>query len=225
MNEPHLPDALPPLGGAAGFDAGPVTVRSDHILRIQGYTDLERVRRPIRKAAAEAATMAHEVTRGQVAFRRLPLRLAGTGALEVGGEQRFSCPAFDRFLAGSEQCMVFALTAGPAFDARIAQLVQQERPLEALLLDCAGWLSVEQVTRQFNQWLKRVAGREGLKPTRRMGPGYSYRIAEQTVHWRLEEQLALFELLGDEQDTVAVLESCAMLPKMSRSGLYGLRGI
>jgi len=217
------PEALPPAGQLAAFEAALVTVRTDQILRIQGYTDLARVRRPIRKAAAEAAAMAQEVTRGEVAFMRLPSRLAGPGTLEVDDAQVLNCAAFPRYMQGCGQTMVFALTAGAAFDDRIAQLIADDRPLEALLLDCAGWLSVEQITRQFNLWLKGVAADQGLRPTRRLGPGYSYRVGEQTVHWNLEEQQALFALLGKEQQAVQLLDSCAMLPKMSRSGVYGLR--
>ncbi len=56
---------------------------------------------------------------------------------------------------------------------------------------------------------------ENLAPTRRLGPGY--------VDWPLEEQAALVALLDGAPLPVRLLDSCAMIPKKSRSGLYGLR--
>ena len=53
------------------FHAGPVDVRTERILRIQGYRDMERVRRPIRRAADKAAAIAREITEGEVGYRRV----------------------------------------------------------------------------------------------------------------------------------------------------------
>jgi len=39
----------------------------------------------------------------------------------------------------------------------------------------------------------------------------------------LLEQKPLFELFSDTKLPVRLMESCAMYPKKSRSGLYGLR--
>ncbi len=63
---------------------------------------------------------------------------------------------------------------------------------------------------------------EGLRLTRRMGPGYSYKINGDETMWSLEQQHQLFEVFDGEDLPVRLLESCAMMPKMSRSGLYGL---
>ena len=93
----------------------------------------------------------------------------------------------------------------------------------ALLLDTAGWLAIESVTRQFSERLKADCETVGLRLTRRMGPGYTYRVGREMAPWGLEEQAGLFRVLGEEVSPVTVLESGAMLPKMSRSGLYGLR--
>jgi cobalamin-dependent methionine synthase I len=55
-----------------------------------------------------------------------------------------------------------------------------------------------------------------------MGPGYSYKIEGQAVSWPLEQQAELFRLLRPEALGMTLLESCAMLPKISRSGIYGI---
>ena len=214
---------LPALTGAGRFRAGPVDVRADRILRIQGYRDMERVRRPIRRAAEKAAGIAREIAEGEVGYRRVAIVSCRGATLELGGGERFECVAFERFLAECESVLVFAMTAGAALDRRIDELMAADEPVVALLLDTAGWLAVESVTRQFSERIKAQCGPAGLRLTRRMGPGYTYRVGREMAPWGLEEQAGLFRTLGGEVSPVTVLESGAMLPKMSRSGLYGLR--
>jgi len=58
----------------------------------------------------------------------------------------------------------------------------------------------------------------------RMGPGYEYRLrnSDRRVRWELTEQAALFRLFRDAPLPITLMSSCAMQPKMSRSGIYGL---
>ena len=214
---------LPALTEAGWFHAGPVDVRADRILRIQGYRDMERVRRPIRRAADKAAEIAREIVEGEVGYRRVAVAACSGSSLALEGGERFECGAFERFLADCESVLVFAMTAGAAIDRRIDELMAADDPVVALLLDTAGWLAVESITRQFSERLKAECEPAGLRFTRRMGPGYTYRVGREMAPWGLEEQAGLFRILGEDASPVTVLESGAMIPKMSRSGLYGLR--
>ena len=216
---------LPAPNEAGRFRAGPVDVRADRILRIQGYRDMERVRRPIRRAADKAAEIARGIVEGEVGYRRVGIASCRGSALELDGGERFECGAFERFLSDCESVLVFAMTAGAAIDQRIDELMAADDPVVALMLDTAGWLAIESVTRQFSERLKAECEPAGLRFTRRMGPGYTYRVGREMAPWGLEEQAGLFRVLGDEVSPVTVLESGAMLPKMSRSGLYGLRAL
>ena len=218
-----LETLLPAPAEAGRFHAGPVDVRTDRILRIQGYQDMERVRRPIRRAADTAAALAREIAEGEVGFRRVGIAACSGSSLEFEGGERFECGAFERFLAECESAVVFAMTAGSAIDERIDALMAADDPVVALLLDTAGWLAIESITRQFAERLKADCERAGLRLTRRMGPGYTYRVGQEMAPWGLEEQEGLFRVLGADASPVTVLPSGAMLPKMSRSGLYGLR--
>ena len=205
------------------FHAGPVDVRTERILRIQGYRDMERVRRPIRRAADKAAAIAREIAEGEVGYRRVGIAACNGSSLELECGERFECAAFERFLAECTSVVVFAMTAGPAIDRRIDELMAADDPVVALLLDTAGWLAVESITRQFSERLKADCEPAGLRLTRRLGPGYTYRMGREMAPWGLEEQEGLFRVLGEDISPVTVLASGAMLPKMSRSGLYGLR--
>jgi len=59
----------------------------------------------------------------------------------------------------------------------------------------------------------------------RMAPGYSYRVEnqEERVSWDLLEQEKLFGLFGKADLPVELMDSGAMLPRMSRSGIFGVR--
>ena len=214
---------LPAPAEAARFQAGPVDVRTERILRIQGYRDMARVRKPIRRAADKAAAIARDIAQGEVGCRRVGITACAESNLELEGGERFECGAFERFLGQCESVVVFAMTAGAAIDDRIDELMAADDPVVALLLDTAGWLAIESITRQFSDRLKADCGPAGLRLTRRMGPGYTYRMGREMAPWGLEEQEGLFRVLGADSSPVAVLPSGAMLPKMSRSGLYGLR--
>ena len=214
---------LPAPADAGRFRTGPVDVRSDRILRIQGYRDMVRVRKPIRRAADKAAAIARDIAEGEVGFRRVGIAACTGVCLELEGGERFECGAFERFLGNCESVVLFAMTAGVAIDDRIDELMAADDPVVALLLDTAGWLAIESITRQFSERLKADCEPAGLRLTRRMGPGYTYRMGREMAPWGLEEQEGLFRVLGADASPVAVLPSGAMLPKMSRSGLYGVR--
>lgn len=215
---------LPAPGDGGSFRAGPVAVAAERLLRIQGYSDPHRVRARIREAAEYAAGLAGEIADGRVGFRRVAVtRLAGD-ELELDARHTFHCAAFERFLAGCDSVVAFVLTAGAAFDARIDEMMHGDRPVEGLFLDSAGWLVVEAVTRRFAEALKVDCAKQGLRLTRRLGPGYSYRLAAGMASWDLAEQRGLFAALGGVPLPSRLMDSAAMQPKMSRSGLYGLRG-
>jgi hypothetical protein len=118
--------------------------------------------------------------------------------------------------------VAFVLTLGPQLDAHVHELTGNDDLLGALLLETAAWLCVEDATRQFTRHLRDAAAARGMRITSRLGPGYSYRIGDSTCVWPLEEQAQLFALFAGAQLPVTLLESGAMQPRMSRSGMIGI---
>ncbi len=112
------------------------------------------------------------------------------------------------------------LTLGAAFDEAISARMAEE-PVDALFLDTAGWLSIERATRDLAQAIDRALAPR-LRSGGRLGPGYDYRAEEGRQRWPLEEQRELFSVFRGSPLPVELLESCAMMPKMSRSGLFAL---
>lgn len=195
------------------------------LLRIHKYTDPGKVRPVIvaaaEKAIAEAAVLsaptARYVEADIVSLKDADLRLSGG----VG----FSCPAFQERLADCERLIAFVMTIGPRLDAKTLSLVEDVfEPLDALFLETAGWLTIEAATRKLVAQLRAEAARGGWRMSLRMGPGYEYRLLNGggRVCWDLAQQVALFRLFEGNPLPVELLSSCAMVPKMSRSGVFGL---
>ncbi len=234
-SEPLRPYPTMPIGASA-TDAGLTerselsyffppagSVASERILRIQGYSDLTRVRPAIRRAADAMARVAGAMSEPRVAFRHVRIEAirGDTLRLEGGGELR--CAVFSRTLAGCFEVVPFVLTVGEPMGARVVELADAGDLLEAVLLESAGWLSIEDATRRFKEHLRAISLQRDRRITSRLGPGYSYKIGGETCLWPLEEQAAVFAALGDpERLPVSLMPSCAMLPKLSRSGMYGV---
>ena len=213
-----------------GFDHSPVEtlkpeglgILAERMLRIQGYTQPERVRPAVRRAAEHAAITMEQLVDPDVRYRRVAVEACTTEALQLAGGTALHCPAFARFLGSCPVVVVFLLTAGARVDEELDRLNDDGQLLEMLFLETAGWLAVEEITKAFAMHLRTAAREKGMKITRRMGPGYSYTSRQGEAMWPLEEQRHLFALLDDGNLPVDMLESCAMKPKMSRSGLIGM---
>ena len=204
------------------FHPRAAVVSGDRILRIQGYSDLTRVRAAIRRAADAMAAIAGPLSAPCVAFRHVRIEANRPQALVVAGGLELHCRIFPRMLAGCTEIVPFALTVGEPLGQRIVELAEAGDLLEAVLLESAGWLCIEDATRQFKIGLREATLRRNRRITSRLGPGYSYKIDGETCDWPLEEQRALFALLGGARLPVSLMSSCAMQPKLSRSGMYGI---
>lgn len=225
-HHPSAPcDALRDLPRAGVYHPAKPIVRADRILRIQGYTRERRVRPAIREAAERCANDIGALIDPVLHYRRVPIRALEPDRLAVGAGTVLSCAAFVKFFAGCTEVVVFVLTLGPGVDDTVAARSAQDELLDAVLLETAGWLCIEACTKSFADALRRWAIPSGLNVATRMGPGYSYRMDGREVAWSLDDQAPPFALFAGTDLPVTLLESCAMMPKMSRSGLFGLAPI
>ncbi len=207
------------------FTPDAFSIRGERLLRMQGYKAPDAVRRVIHKAAMAAARLAEEVAEPRIYYRPVNVRTCEQELLELETGHCFHCPAFPKYLGQAQQIIAFVHTLGKPFDDRMTQMMEQDDLLGVLFLDNAGWLAIEATNKSFVRYLKANALYSKYRLTRRLGPGYSYRVNKVVSQWALTEQALLFELFDGLQLPVALLESCAMLPRMSRSGIYGLQAI
>ncbi len=194
----------------------------DAVLRIQGYKDLTKVRRTIRKLAKLSIRVYTEKATPTVSYRVVDIQSIQDEEVVMEKNVRFVSPIFKQYLSDSQQVVVFALTVGKGIDEQTIEWMEKDQLVEALFLESAAWMGVENATKQFVLAVRTWAGNNNIRITRRLGPGYSYPINGKQLQWDLVEQRPLFELLGDTEIPITLLESAAMLPKMSRSGLFGL---
>jgi hypothetical protein len=212
--------------GEAGtiFSPRRVEIDAEHLLRMLGYrkdaSSRPQVRDLAHAMAAVAATAATPVAR----YRRVGISSCTPEGLALSTGTRFRGPVFAAHLSGCREVAVFVLSLGARLDSTQKNLAEAGKTLEAYMLEIAGWLGIEEATRQFRKHLEAEAGAEGLGLTRRMAPGYTSRVGGLKAEWPLEDQQALFSLFDHAALPARLLEgSCAMAPKMSRSGLFGLR--
>ena len=199
--------------GTGLFRPRDVPITEAPLLRLMGYRDMSRVRADIVAAARDAAERARELIAPEAHFRRLAVEARGDGGLTLKNGAVFRGRSLSRDVSGCAEVILFVLTLGPELDREAERLAAGEDLLIALFMEMAGWIAIEGATRQTALHLKSLIG-EGLRLKRRIGPGYG--------DWPLEQQRPLFSQFDPADLPVRLLESCAMLPRKSRSGLYGV---
>ncbi|SRR5258706_5280498 len=119
-------------------------------------------------------------------------------------------------LRGCFAAQLFLVTLGPRLDQRVTELFEAMDGLEGLFLDTAGWLALQSALGALRRRLGVRARAAGHRLTRRVGPGY--------LDWPIEEQPALVGTLtaGAALPGIEVLESGAILPEKTLTGLFGL---
>ena len=202
------------IGAHGRFVPHGLTIPTEPLLRMQGYRDLTRVRDRVRKIADEAAAQAESLITPVAHYRRVRIAECAAASLRLETGAVFHSNGFAKALSGCSEVVVFLLTVGPQMDEAVAKLSADDDLVAALFLEMAGWLAVERATKQLAEHLWSLAGAEGLRLSRRLAPGYA--------DWSLEEQKPLFDLFAGIDLPIQLLESNAMMPKKSRSGLYGL---
>jgi len=202
-------------GNPETYDPPKAAISLDHVLRIQGYRDLTSIREDVREIATAMTGLAEQLAKPAAIFREIPVDNHTDGALTLITGTRFTGDAFGPGFCDCDAVIPFVLTLGDGIDNEVGRRLEKGEIVEALFLETAGWLGIEQASKHLARHLQQRVQGDGLCLTRRLGPGYK--------EWDLPEQKPLFELFSDTDLPVRLLDSCAMFPKKSRSGLYGLR--
>jgi len=212
---PSEPGLVSALGDSKTYDPKETEISLEKVLRIQGYRDLSIVREDVREIATKMSARAATLVAPTAIFRRAPIESCDGSSLQLSTGTSFNYGGFEPMFQNCDHVLPFILTLGEELDKEVGQLLEKGEIVEALFLETAGWISIEQASRELAIYLQKEVKKDGLCLTRRFGPGYN--------EWNLLEQKLLFELFSDTELPVRLMESCAMYPKKSRSGLYGLR--
>jgi hypothetical protein len=198
-----------------------IAIDDTSILRIQGYRDLEKVRPAIKRVAASVARETERLIQPRVYYCMQGVKTCEGSILQLADGTTFENEAFQRLLKRPQVVAAFVLTMGRALDDAVVNCIANDELLQALFLETAGWLGIEAATRSLSIHLRADARALGLRLSPRMGPGYSYKLNGRSVLWPLEQQQTLFKLFAKDKIDVRLLDSCAMIPKISRSGIFG----
>jgi hypothetical protein len=199
---------------AERFVPGPPTLRLEPILRCLRYRDLDRVAPAIRDVATDMLRLVETLAAPEVVFLTKPIDRVGPDTLRLVDGPTFHGRSFATHLAAAADVVCFLCTIGPAVDQRASELAETDALLEALFVETAGWLAIEDALRKFRGHLTARARPKGLRLSPRLGPGY--------VDWPLTEQSAFFPMFAGTALPVSLSEYCVMTPKKSVSGLFGL---
>ena len=198
------------------------------LLRIHGYKKNQKIKPVIQDAAIKAVRRLQYCCDPQgVFFLQEIHRLEADRLILISGIE-FNCAVFEDILAGSTHIISFAITLGNRTDEIIDSYAKDiNEPLASLFLETASRLCLEQILRMARSKLVTYSLNNDMKLGNRMAPGYSYKVrpSNERVMWNLEEQAKLFDTFRKFEVPVIVMESSAMLPRMSRSGIFGLKNL
>lgn len=219
MSQPKNPDTriyslyIRPHMTVEDFVPPPPRLTLEPILRFQRYRSVEQVAPPILDVARDMLALAEKLVDPRVAFVTRAVEAVGPDAVAVVGGPTFHGRCLGTHLGAAREAACFVLTLGPALDTRVDELSDGDDLLEALFLDSAGWLAIEDSVRALRAHLRARARPRGLRLSPRLGPGY--------MDWPLAEQAPFFSLFGAAELPVSLSEYCVMSPKKSISGLFG----
>lgn len=194
---------------------GGIRVRTEPMLRINGYSQPDSVHPQVHEAVRRMAKRAEALFQPGIWYRLLRVKDIEANRITLETGTALQCNDVASTMIDCVAVVVFILTMGEQFDDEAQTLSSNRKVLDLLFFETAGWLGVEEATKTFVARLRTWAEERGYALTRRFAPGYDA--------WPLAGQQSLFSLFQGIPLSVRLLESCAMVPTMSRSGMYGLR--
>jgi len=199
---------------------------SNKLLRAHGYRKKNEIRPVVQDAASKAIERLKSNCAPQGIFSLEEIKVLRADKLLLESGIEFKCPVFEDMLAGCTHLISFIITLGKETDIKIASYSKDvQEPLASLFMETASRLCLELVMRDARIQLTQFAVMNDMKLGSRMAPGNSYKVksANHRIMWDLDQQVELFNTFQHFEIPVELLESCTMLPRMSRSGIYGLK--
>lgn len=201
-------------GATEVFVPRALPLRLGPVLRFHGYRDLAGVPPEVVAVAQDTLRIAETLVEPRLFWVLRRIEHVGGGTLTLADGPTFHAGGFDRHCAGARHAACLVATAGRALDDRIAALGDgADGMLEAVFLEAAGSVAVQETLKVFRVHLSARAAAEGFRLGPRLGPGYG--------DWPLTEQPDLFSVF-DGSVPVRLTEACVMVPLKSISGLIPL---
>ena len=198
------------------------------ILRTHGYRSKDVIRKKILDATNKAIEILSTSSTPVGYFCIEEISNNCRNKIELKCGTTFNSDLFRERFAKSKFLVAFIITLGKEVDETIKKISNcSDEPLGALFLENASWLALELVLRDARSKIIKFAKKNDMQIENRMAPGYTYpsKIYRKRIMWELQEQKILFGLFDKESIPIRLTDSCTMLPRMSRSGIFGLKKI
>ena len=195
------------------------------ILRTHGYRNKDFVKKKILDSAEKALERLKNYSSPVGYFYIKKIKKKTPNRIELD-RTSFNCEVFNEIFLESNFLIIFIISLGKGIDRELKTISKDtNEPLGALFLENASWLALELILRNARSRVINFAKSKNMNIENRMAPGYSYpsKILKKRIMWELKEQKNLFSLFDNRNISISLSESCTMVPRMSRSGVFGLK--
>ena len=195
------------------------------LLRTHGYKNKDNIKKRILDSAEKALERLTNYSSpvGYFYFEEIKKKSQNSIQLE---RTSLKCEVFNEIFSESDFLIIFIISLGKGIDIKLKKISNDiNEPLGGLFLENASWLALELILRDARSRIISFAKSKNMQIENRMAPGYSYpsKILKKRIMWELKEQEKLFNLFKNRNISVSLSESFTMLPRMSRSGVFGLK--
>ena len=128
------------------------------------------------------------------------------GKVQFDNDIRLKAPILKEKFNRGQKGLFFLATLGSGLETRVSGFLQRGLCLEALLLDAAGWVSLQGLIRD----LKKSLASEGT---------LDFTLIPGLKGFPLEMQKEIFSLFSKKETGISLTEECMMVPKKSLSGI------
>ena len=195
------------------------------LLRTHGYKNKDNIKKRILDSAEKALERLTNYSSpvGYFYFEEIKKKSLNSIQLE---RTSLKCEVFTEIFSESNFLIIFIISLGKGIDIKLKKISNDiNEPLGGLFLENASWLALELILRDARSRIINFAKSKNMQVENRMAPGYSYpsKILKKRIMWELKEQENLFNLFKSRNISVSLSESFTMFPRMSRSGVFGLK--
>ena len=195
------------------------------LLRTHGYKNKDNIKKRILDSAEKALERLTNYSSpvGYFYFEEIKKKSQNSIQLE---RTSLKCEVFNEIFSESDFLIIFIISLGKGIDIKLKKISKDiNEPLGGSFLENASWLALELILRDARSRIISFAKSKNMQIENRMAPGYSYpsKILKKKIMWELKEQENLFNLFKNMNISVSLSESFTMIPRMSRSGVFGLK--
>lgn len=169
------------------------------VRHIGGETN-ERIEHKIEEWSQEAGSMINP----EVAYTHCPVD-------ELDSLQSYK---IEKIMNDCDQVVLFIATLGQEIDEHIRMLTDEDRYVDAYILDAIGSAGAETLVQDFHEGFEEHFQEHDRGVTLRFSPGY--------CDWPLEDQELIFDSVNTNSIDVELTDSYVMTPSKSVSGLFGV---